>query len=105
MRPIFYAIERVLMFMLRIQSGQYLPTIVWVAGGAGIGVDYNRSSQYWCMLYTPANVTMEDVMAVFFFSPYNPTKRKRYFAPDITERQIEEASGAAAERTNRTATL
>ena len=36
---------------------------------------------------------------------YNPAKRKRYFAPDITERQNEEARGAAAERTNRTATL
>ena len=57
------------------------------------------------MLHAPANVTMEDIMAVFFFNPYNPAKRKRYFAPDITERQNEEARGAAAERTNRTATL
>ena len=97
LRPIFYAIELVLMFM--IQSGQFLPTAVWVAGGAGTGVDYNRSSQYWCMLHAPANVTMEDIMAVFFFNPYNPAKRKRYFAPDITERQNEEARGAAAERT------
>ena len=108
LRPTFYNIEIVVMYM--VQSGEYLPTAVWVAGGAGTGVDFTRSSQYWGMLHTPSSVTMEDVLAIFFYNPYN-NKRQRYFnnsVPDITEQQNAEARENAAkerERKRNTPTL
>lgn len=75
LRPVEHPIEVIVLYML--WSGEYLPTAVWIVGGAGEGLDFARAVRFWSLLHSPTTATMEDVMAIFFSTRQPP--RDRYF--------------------------
>jgi len=99
LRPLWHSMEDVLLFM--IQSCQYMLTAAWISGTNGVGIDITRATKYWAMLHAPADVTLDHVMSIFFFTPRSGG---RYFsaAPDITTVQNEVARQVARQRPTRT---
>jgi hypothetical protein len=75
LKPIDYDIEVITYFAM--QSGDYMPTSVWVLGGSGEGLDFSRATQYWRVLRDPTKVTMADVRSIFFTTRGN--RSDRYF--------------------------
>jgi hypothetical protein len=73
LRPIFYPMEAVTLYMM--QSGNYMPTSIWLIGGSGQGLDHPKATVFWNLIHQPQNATMSDIMCIFFSRPTNARHR------------------------------
>jgi len=67
LRPTWFAAEAVTLYM--IQSGEYMPTSVWLMGGSGQGLDFNKVTVFWKLVHQPEDATMRDIMTIFYARP------------------------------------
>ena len=67
LRPTWFPAEAVTLYM--IQSGEYMPTSVWLIGGSGQGLDINKVTVFWKLVHKPEDASMSDIMSIFYSRP------------------------------------